>query len=165
MLRCNFGLAWELKMNQQYITTPLGLMRISASELGLTEVQFINAADQDVAANPSAITEQAATQLTAYFAGQLQQFDLPLAASGTEFQQQVWQQLTTIPFATTCSYAAIAQQIERPKAMRAVGAANGRNPLAIIVPCHRVIGASGKLTGYAGGLDKKAWLLKHEQHL
>jgi methylated-DNA-[protein]-cysteine S-methyltransferase len=150
-------------MYRQFISTPLGPMRIRASEQGLTEAQFIHAAEQDNA-NPSPITELAATQLTAYFAGRLQQFDLPLAASGTEFQQQVWQQLTTIPFATTCSYAAIAQQIERPKAMRAVGAANGRNPLAIIVPCHRVIGASGKLTGYAGGLDKKAWLLKHEQH-
>ncbi|WNO62043.1 methylated-DNA--[protein]-cysteine S-methyltransferase [Rheinheimera sp. MMS21-TC3] len=151
-------------MYRQYIDTPLGLMRISASELGITEANFILASEQK-SAQASAITQQAAQQLTAYFAGKLQQFTLPLAATGTEFQQQVWQQLTRIPFATTCSYAAIAQQIGRPKAMRAVGAANGRNPIAIIVPCHRVIGASGKLTGYAGGLDKKAWLLKHEQHL
>lgn len=150
-------------MYHQYIDTPLGLMRISASEQGVTEALFIQPSEQ-ATAKPSPITEQAAAQLNAYFAGNLQQFDLPLAATGTEFQQQVWQQLTTIPFASTCSYAAIAQQIERPKAMRAVGAANGRNPISIIVPCHRVIGASGKLTGYAGGLDRKAWLLKHEQH-
>ena len=102
-------------------------------------------------------------QLQAYFNGELVQFDLPLAPQGTDFQKTVWQALTKIPFGESCSYQQLAIKIGSPKAMRAVGAANGRNPIAIIVPCHRVIGASGKLTGYAGGLERKHWLLQHEQ--
>ena len=104
-----------------------------------------------------------AEQFTAYFDGRLQRFDLPLAARGTKFQQQVWQALAQIPYGETRSYTDIALVIDKPKAMRAVGAANGRNPLAIIVPCHRVIGRDGTLTGYAGGLAIKQFLLKHEQ--
>uniref|UniRef100_UPI004048D59F methylated-DNA--[protein]-cysteine S-methyltransferase n=1 Tax=Rheinheimera sp. TaxID=1869214 RepID=UPI004048D59F len=147
-------------MFSQYINSPLGPVKISATSGGICQVLFT---DTIVTAAPSALTALAADQLQAYFAGTLQQFSLPLAASGTVFQQQVWQALCTVPFGTTCSYADIANQIDNKKAVRAVGAANGRNPIAIIVPCHRVIGANGTLTGYAGGLDKKAWLLKHEQ--
>jgi methylated-DNA-[protein]-cysteine S-methyltransferase len=102
-------------------------------------------------------------QFDAYFAGSLQQFELPLAAVGTDFQRAVWQQLSQIPYAELRSYQEIALALHHPKAVRAVGAANGRNPLTIIVPCHRVIGANGSLTGYAGGLERKNWLLKHEQ--
>jgi methylated-DNA-[protein]-cysteine S-methyltransferase len=105
---------------------------------------------------------QTQQQLTEYFAYQRQSFDLPLAAQGTAFQRQVWQQLCTIPFGESISYGTLAQRIEQPKASRAVGAANGRNPISIVVPCHRVIASSGKLTGYAGGLDRKQWLLQHE---
>lgn len=101
-------------------------------------------------------------QLAEYFAGQRQRFDVPLKLAGTPFQQRVWQQLLRIPFGTTISYAQLAQRVGQPTASRAVGHANGRNPISIIVPCHRVIGANGKLTGYAGGLDKKQWLLKWE---
>lgn len=109
--------------------------------------------------------QQAAAQLQLYFAGRLQQFSLTLAPCGSAFQQQVWRALCTIPFANSCSYGAIAHYLDNPKAVRAVGAANGRNPIAIVVPCHRVIGANGRLTGYAGGLDRKLWLLQHElQH-
>ncbi|MGL5598415.1 MAG: methylated-DNA--[protein]-cysteine S-methyltransferase [Aeromonas sp.] len=103
------------------------------------------------------------SQFIAYFAGQLQQFDLPMAARGTPFQQAVWGALCDIPYGETVSYLDIAQAIGNPKAVRAVGAANGRNPLSIIVPCHRVIGRSGDLTGYAGGLTIKRALLALEQ--
>jgi methylated-DNA-[protein]-cysteine S-methyltransferase len=106
---------------------------------------------------------QAQEQLAAYFAGQRHNFDLPLNAQGTDFQQRVWQGLGQIPFGETRSYQALAKLIGQPQAVRAVGAANGRNPIAIIVPCHRVIARNGQLTGYAGGLDRKRWLLHHER--
>jgi len=106
--------------------------------------------------------EQAMLQLQQYFSGERHTFALTLAPAGSTFQRQVWQALTAIPFAHSCSYAAIAKSLQNPKAVRAVGAANGRNPIAIVVPCHRVIGANGSLTGYAGGLDRKLWLLQHE---
>jgi methylated-DNA-[protein]-cysteine S-methyltransferase len=106
---------------------------------------------------------QAKSQLAEYFAHQRQSFDLPLNPQGTAFQKQIWQLLSTIPFGETISYGALAQKVGQPGASRAVGAANGRNPHAIIVPCHRVIAASGKLTGYAGGLERKQWLLAHER--
>jgi len=104
-------------------------------------------------------------QLIEYFAHQRQCFDLPINPHGTDFQKQVWQRLPHIPFGKTISYGELAQQIGQPGAARAVGAANGRNPLSIIVPCHRVIARNGKLTGYAGGLDQKQWLLAHEARL
>ena len=103
-------------------------------------------------------------QLAAYFAGKLLAFDLPLAPRGTPFQQSVWGELLRIPYGDTISYLELARRIGKPSAMRAVGAANGANPLAIIVPCHRVIGADGTLTGYGGGLPAKRWLLDHERH-
>lgn len=104
----------------------------------------------------------AAAQLRAYFAGDLKSFDLPLRLSGTDFQRRVWEGLLGIPYGATISYQQLAERIGNPKACRAVGLANGRNPIAIIVPCHRVIGANGTLTGYGGGLDRKRWLLDHE---
>lgn len=103
-----------------------------------------------------------ATQLAAYFDRQLQAFDLPLDMRGTPFQREVWQALTAIPFGATCSYRQIAERIGRPRAVRAVGAANGANPVPVIVPCHRVIGSNGTLTGYAGGLALKQRLLELE---
>lgn len=102
-------------------------------------------------------------QLTEYFAGARQTFNVPLKLAGTPFQQRVWQELTRIPFGTTLTYAHLAERIGHPNAARAVGAANGRNPVSLLVPCHRVIGSSGKLTGYAGGVDRKAWLLVWER--
>ncbi len=101
-------------------------------------------------------------QLRAYFASELQVFDLPLCAQGTAFQQRVWNELERIPYGVTRSYGDIASRIGNPKASRAVGLANGRNPISIIVPCHRVIGADGSLTGYGGGIERKRWLLRHE---
>lgn len=109
------------------------------------------------------VLQQAKAQLQDYFAGQRQQFDLPLTlATGTAFQQSVWQALLAIPFGATCSYGQLASRIGKPSAVRAVGAAVGRNPLTIIVPCHRVIGTDGSLTGYAGGLNRKTTLLQLE---
>ena len=148
-------------MFTQYIDSPLGSIRIEANDVGITAIAFVTTAEQS--SRRSTLTQLAATQLRDYFDGKLTRFSMPLAASGTAFQQQVWQALCEIRFGDTCSYAAVANQLNNPKAVRAVGAANGRNPIAIVVPCHRVIGANGTLTGYAGGLDKKAWLLKHEQ--
>ena len=112
--------------------------------------------------SPQAFVE-AKRQFDAYFTGELTEFDLPLAVQGTEFRQRVWQALRTIPYAATISYAELARRIGNPKASRAVGLANGANPLSIIVPCHRVIGANGSLTGYGGGLKAKQILLDLER--
>jgi len=101
-------------------------------------------------------------QLSAYFAGELTGFDLPMQMNGTEFQRRVWKGLSEIPYGETISYAELAHRVGNPKACRAVGLANGRNPIAIIVPCHRVIATNGALGGYGGGLDRKSWLLEHE---
>lgn len=147
-------------MFSQYIDSPLGPVQILANANGICAISFVTSR---LTEQPSAVTTLAAQQLSAYFAGTLAEFSLPLAVSGTDFQQQVWSALCAIPFGQTCSYADIARSINNVKAVRAVGAANGRNPVAIVVPCHRVIGTNGTLTGYAGGLDKKDWLLKHEQ--
>ena len=106
---------------------------------------------------------QTIRQLDAYFGGTLTEFDLPLAPEGTEFQRKVWRELRNIGFGETLSYGELARRIGSPNASRAVGLANGRNPLSIVVPCHRVIGANGKLTGYGGGIDRKATLLDHER--
>jgi methylated-DNA-[protein]-cysteine S-methyltransferase len=104
----------------------------------------------------------AVEQLRAYFAGELHAFDVPLAPHGTPFQRRVWRALRDIPFGSTESYGALARRIDAPGAARAVGLANGHNPIGIIVPCHRVIGANGSLTGYGGGIERKRWLLAHE---
>jgi methylated-DNA-[protein]-cysteine S-methyltransferase len=104
----------------------------------------------------------AARQLKEYFAGTRREFDLPLSAAGTDFQKQVWRELTRIPFGQTRSYGQLAKRLGNPNGSRAVGLANGRNPIAIIVPCHRVIGADGSLTGFGGGIERKQWLLTHE---
>jgi methylated-DNA-[protein]-cysteine S-methyltransferase len=106
---------------------------------------------------------EARRQLDEYFAGRRWNFTLPLAADGTDFQRRVWTALREIPVGTTITYGELARRIGQPAAVRAVGLANGRNPLSIVVPCHRVIGANGKLTGYGGGLAAKAWLLQHEK--
>jgi methylated-DNA-[protein]-cysteine S-methyltransferase len=104
----------------------------------------------------------AALQLNEYFAGTRRTFDLPMRLDGTPFQQRVWRELTEIPYGETWSYGQLAKRIGNPNASRAVGLANGQNPISILVPCHRVIGADGSLTGYGGGLERKSWLLAHE---
>lgn len=146
-------------MPQRTIHTPLGPMLAVSDGGSLTKLAF----DADERFDdPCAILDRAEQQLAAYFAGEASDFDLPLAPRGTPFQQQVWTALRTIPRGETRSYAAIARQIENPDAIRAVGAANGANPIAIVIPCHRVIASDGTLHGYAGGLERKRWLLDLE---
>lgn len=148
------------------IDSPVGPIRITGTRDVISEVML--GSDTRFTATPalredSAELADAITQLQAYFAGELQHFELPLDMSrGTTFQQSVWRALLGISYGTTASYRDIAQTIHSPRAVRAVGSANGRNPLAIVVPCHRIIGSTGKLTGYAGGLAAKRWLLKFE---
>ena len=146
--------------------SPIGPLFLVADDEGLREVRFASerrahSPEQGWLHSPQKLAE-VRRQLEAYFAGERHTFDLPLTPQGTPFQQMVWQALTTIPFAMTTSYGRLSQQIRRPTASRAVGAANGRNPIPIIIPCHRVIGSNGKLTGFAGGLAAKQWLLEHE---
>lgn len=147
-------------MPQSFTNLPLGLIRIKASADGISEMLFVD--EQDGANDSSDIIDKAIFQLTEYFEGKRQTFDLPLAPIGTSFQQNVWKQLQEISYGTTCSYLDIAKSLGDANAIRAVGAANGKNPIAIVIPCHRVIATNGKLTGYAGGLWRKEWLLKHE---
>lgn len=150
-------------MNTITIASPLGPLRLYGDGDDLTGVYMTDQAPPDAREESSPVLERTAAQLAEYFAGQRQVFDLPLAPRGTGFQQIVWRALTRIPFAETSSYGELARSIGRPSASRAVGAANGKNPISIIVPCHRVVGANGTLTGYAGGLPAKQWLLAHEQ--
>ncbi|PRO75340.1 cysteine methyltransferase [Alteromonas alba] len=147
-------------MALSYWQSPCGLMAISADEKGITSIRFVS--ESTAAASPSDLTLACCEQLEAYFDGRLTTFSVPLNPSGTVFQQQVWRQLQSIPYGHTVSYGAIANGIGQPTALRAVGMANGKNPLTIIVPCHRVIGSNGKLTGYAGGLTRKQFLLALE---
>lgn len=147
-------------MFYDFVETPIGWLKIQASEDAITAIDFD--AQPVAGSHGNALTERGVAQLTEYFAGQRQHFDLPLAARGTSFQRSVWQALQRIPFGTTCSYQDIADTIGNPKAVRAVGAANGSNPIPIIVPCHRVIGRNGSLIGFGGGLPRKEWLLRHE---
>lgn len=140
---------------------PCGPLRIDATDDVITGLSFMTG-DTTALAPTSPLLQEACDQLNAYFAGRLHRFSLPLAPSGTPFQQQVWHALQHIPWGERRSYGDIAGAIGNPRAVRAVGAANGRNPIAIIIPCHRVIGADGRLTGYAGGLERKRWLLALE---
>ncbi|MBB4609785.1 methylated-DNA--[protein]-cysteine S-methyltransferase [Sphingomonas yabuuchiae] len=156
-------------LSQCTMASPVGELTLVASEQGLRAVLW---AEERVGrvmlperqGDPAhAILTEAVRQLTEYFAGERHVFDLPLDPVGTDFQKAVWTGLNAIPYGETRSYAALATAIGRPGASRAVGAANGRNPLSIVTPCHRVIGANGTLTGFAGGLAVKQWLLAHER--
>ena len=149
------------------IESPIGRLTLAADDSGLREIQFTNGRDslrrQSEWREASAAMKEAIRQLRAYFAGELEAFDLPLAPKGTPFQQKVWSELCKIPYGETISYGELARRIGNPNASRAVGLANGSNPIPIIIPCHRVIGANGKLTGYGGGLEIKEKLLALEQ--
>ena len=151
-------------MNMITLPSPIGLLRLFAHADELVGVYL---PDQPAPSAPhfaSAVLSATAAQLVEYFVGRRRTFDIPLAPQGTGFQQRVWRALATIPYGETRSYGVLAQSIGRPSASRAVGAANGKNPISIIIPCHRVIAASGELTGYAGGLVAKRWLLEHERN-
>jgi len=149
------------------VESPIGPIRLTAGAAALTGVFMLKhkygpAGFPDEERGESSLLTEAARQLAAYFAGELRDFDLPLAPEGSDFQQQVWDELRRIPFGETTSYMAIAKRIGDPRHVRAVGSANGRNPISIIIPCHRVVGSDGSLVGYGGGLDRKRWLLDHE---
>lgn len=160
--------------------TPIGVLELAATEAGLSEVRFAEGllkqkSPQDqrragasvrlrqMESDATALLRQALKELDEYFSGTRLRFDLPLDLRGTTFQLQVWHVLQTIPYGTTISYRSLAEAAGRPAAIRAAGAANGANPLAIIVPCHRVVGADGSLTGYEGGLETKRFLLELER--
>jgi methylated-DNA-[protein]-cysteine S-methyltransferase len=145
------------------MTSPLGPLRLHARGDELVAIHLPDSAFAPARARATRVLALARDQLDEYFAGARVAFDLPLAPDGTGFQRLVWRALLAIPFGETRSYGDVARAIGRPAASRAVGAANGRNPLAIVVPCHRVIGASGALVGYGGGLPAKRWLLDHER--
>lgn len=162
----------------QSIPTEQGVVTVTASNIGVTRIAFSepegclkdsvkgsakdSAKDSGKEGVPNGITEEACSQLSAYFAKTRHEFDLPIEVKGTEFQTSVWKALQSIPYGQTVSYLDIAKHIGNPKAVRAVGLANGKNPIAIVVPCHRVIGSNKTLTGYAGGLARKQFLLNLE---
>lgn len=151
----------------QYMDSPVDPLLLAASDDGLHLIEFHSprhpmARLPDWREGDHAALRAARSQLEEYFAGGRREFDLPLAPRGTAFQREVWRTLATIPYGETISYAQLAQRVGKPTAMRAVGAANGRNPLPIVLPCHRVIGADGSLTGFGGGLPTKQFLLQLE---
>ncbi len=150
-------------IHKVHYVSPLGTLQLQEEEGTLTAVLFMNDSPiKETETTSSAVLNETIRQLDAYFSGKRITFDLPLNPSGTGFQQKVWQQLLQIPFAETITYLHMAKRLGNVKSIRAAASANGKNPLAIIIPCHRVVGADGKLTGYAGGLHRKQWLLEHE---
>ena len=148
----------------KYYNSPLGLLEITGNDLGISAVTFV---EQDSAqlSSDHPLLDKCVEQLEEYFSGKRRSFDLLLNFAGTEFQQQVWSKLLLIPFGKTASYLDISRALDDENSTRAVGNANSKNKIAIVVPCHRVIGSNGQLTGYMGGLWRKKWLLKHEADL
>jgi methylated-DNA-[protein]-cysteine S-methyltransferase len=146
--------------------TPIDRLVLASDGSAIVGVWMANAEPDDKRwpdrRGSDGVLDDARRELDAYFAGRLRTFSIPLAPNGTEFQRRVWSALCDIPFGTTISYADLARRLSKAAAVRAVGAANGRNPIPIIVPCHRVIGSDGSLTGFGGGIARKRWLLEHE---
>lgn len=149
------------KIFKLYYNSPIGVLEIAGTEEGITSIVFVDEAAETGEA-PEVLVETY-NQLEEYFNDRRRVFDLKLDLKGTEFQRKVWDELINIPYGETLTYKDIASKLGDINAVRAVGNANGKNPISIIIPCHRVIGSSGKLTGYAGGLERKAWLLNHER--
>lgn len=144
-----------------HIDSPIGVLQIAGSQKGISIIGFSTPNETITESIPEHL-KHCVTQLNAYFAGELKAFDLPLAPEGTPFQQTVWKALLEIPYGETASYLDIAKKLGDHKLTRAVGNANGKNPIAIVIPCHRIIGSNGKLTGYAGGMERKKKLLDLE---
>ncbi len=147
-------------MEITYIKTPLGITKIMGDENGISVISVSD--EGDISEQIPAVLQEAVSQLMAYFEGKRTTFDFKLNPKGTEFQQKIWNGLLEIPFGKTISYLELSKKLGDVKAIRAVASANGKNPLWIVIPCHRVIGTDGSLTGYAGGLWRKKWLLQHE---
>ncbi|MDE0067659.1 MAG: methylated-DNA--[protein]-cysteine S-methyltransferase [Acidimicrobiaceae bacterium] len=152
------------------VDSPIGRLRLVATDQGLSHLLFEQQAGDDTGSDGDSaeadnhpVLVAATAQLEEYFAGQRQEFDIPLDLSGTEFQRAAWSALAGVPFGETRSYRQQAEAVGRPEAVRAIGAANGRNPVPIVLPCHRIVGSDGSLTGYGGGLPIKEFLLNHEQ--
>lgn len=145
-----------------YFKSPIGILEIVCSEEALISIKFVN--EEKQAGETNSILKEIVMQLEQYFNGSRKEFDIKISLEGTKFQKQVWNQLINIPYGEIASYKDVAEKIENAKAVRAVGNANNKNKIPIIIPCHRVIGANGNLTGYAGGIDKKQWLLNHEKN-
>ena len=152
------------------MNSPVGELRLIAGDNGLRAILWgaedaerIASLDGEPVEGTTPVLDEAISQLEEYFAGTRREFDLPLDPAGTEFQQSAWMVLRTIPYGTTISYGQQAERLGDPNKARAVGAANGKNPLSIVVPCHRVVGSNGHLTGFAAGIDVKSWLLDHER--
>jgi methylated-DNA-[protein]-cysteine S-methyltransferase len=143
-----------------FIKTPLGIAKITGDEDGVLSISIAD--EGTISTDIPSVLQEASQQLSDYFEGKRTHFDLKLNPKGTDFQQKVWRELQNIPFGKTISYLELSKKLGDVKAIRAVAAANGKNPLWIVVPCHRVIGSDGSLTGYAGGLGRKKWLLEHE---
>jgi methylated-DNA-[protein]-cysteine S-methyltransferase len=148
-----------MEFQTAYYSSPIGTLEIKGNEDGLFSLLFV---EEEPTIKIHDSIKEVAYQLDEYFTGIRKEFGLKLNPQGTEFQKRVWNELTAVSFGKTCSYLDISKQLGDENATRAVGNANGKNPIAIIIPCHRVIGSNGKLTGYAGGMWRKDWLLKHE---
>src|SRR5262249_34677000 len=146
-----------------HMESPVGQLLLAGDDEVLQRIAFVKQADSLPDAQPNRLLREATQQLKAYFAGDLKKFELPLRMEGTPFQLAVWRALQEIPYGETTSYGELARRLGKPKGARAVGLANGSNPIAIVVPCHRVIGSNGKLTGYGGGLNNKETLLALER--
>ncbi len=149
-------------MNSALYKSPVGWLEIVEENDCLVEVRFLDDESISISQNPKGILKDAIQQLGEYFSGSRTEFKLPLSPKGTDFQKKVWDELQNIEFGKTVSYMDIAKRLGDPKVIRAAGTANGKNPIAVIIPCHRVIGSDGSLTGYSGGLKRKQWLLEHE---
>lgn len=149
-------------MKTVFVQTPVGFLEINGNSEGLSAVIFKDVETIEVSQKIPEELRDAVDQLQEYFKGKRKEFSLKLSPEGTDFQKRVWKQLQEIPFGKTTSYQQMANQLGDPKVIRAAASANGKNPISIIIPCHRVIGSDGSLTGYAGGLHRKKWLLEHE---
>ena len=149
-------------METAYISSPLGITKIEGDENGLCAITVLNDKEEEVTSVIPELLEDAVYQLQEYFDGKRENFNLDLNPQGTDFQKRVWDGLLEIPYGRRISYLDLSKALGDVKAIRAVAAANGKNPLWIVIPCHRVIGSDGSLTGYAGGLHRKKWLLDHE---
>jgi len=149
-----------------FYKSPIGYLEIRTSNNVLNEIIFLDSESEEnvnITETNDNFLNKVFSQLDEYFSGKRKEFDIEVAANGTEFQNNVWQKLIEIPYGETTSYIDIAKKINNPKASRAIGNANNKNHIPVIIPCHRVIGKNGKMVGYAGGLSKKEWLLNHEQ--
>lgn len=154
------------KVSTAGVSTPIGVVTVAATETAVVSVEFEGRGDTPPGNDtPTGVLADAVRQLEEYFAGLRTEFDLPIEVDGTDFQRAAWSALKQVPHGETISYGEQARRMGRPTAVRAVGAANGRNPVPVIVPCHRVIGANGSLTGFAGGIEIKTWLLGHEKRV